>query len=191
MIILLGEIVVSVGFSAADVDHATAGTWTGLLAGLVLAAALWWIYFDSAAGIAAYIVQASGGNPAMAYAIYAGGHLLPAFSLILMAAGVNLSLNGEPPVASAWLVTGGLASYLAGTRAFTAAGIHHWRARLTGGVAVLATASIAVLHNIMPMPAVIAVTAVWAVGACVLVSRRRVDVLRQLQENPLRFLNDR
>jgi hypothetical protein len=56
--------------------------WLGLLAGLVLAAALWWIYFTAAAPISEYVLRASGGNPAMAYGLYAGGHLGPAFSLL-------------------------------------------------------------------------------------------------------------
>jgi len=44
------------------------------------------------------------------------GHLGPAFSLLTMAAGVSLVLSGEAPTAAAWFITGGLASYLPGTR---------------------------------------------------------------------------
>src|SRR6185369_8792081 len=49
MIILLGEIVISVGTAAIVVEHRGVSYWLGLTFGLILAAALWWIYFTSAA----------------------------------------------------------------------------------------------------------------------------------------------
>jgi hypothetical protein len=69
MMILLGEVVVAVAASAAGVPVHGPRYWLGLLAGLVLAAALWWIYFTAAAPISEYVLRASGGNPAMAYGL--------------------------------------------------------------------------------------------------------------------------
>jgi hypothetical protein len=69
MMILLGEVVVAVAASAAGVPVHGSRYWLGLLAGLVLAAALWWIYFTAAAPISEYVLRASGGNPAMAYGL--------------------------------------------------------------------------------------------------------------------------
>lgn len=112
MMILLGEVVVAVAGSAAGVPVHGLRYWLGLLAGLVFAAALWWIYFTAAAPISEYVLRFSGGNPAMAYGLYAGGHLVPAFSLLTMAAGVSLVLSGSAHAAAAWFITGGLASYL-------------------------------------------------------------------------------
>jgi low temperature requirement protein LtrA len=184
MIILLGEIVVSVGSGALGVPEKSVAFWAGLLGGLVLAAALWWIYFDSAAHINEYVLRASGGNPAMAYGIYAGGHLGPAFALLAIAAGVNLTLHGHPPTAASWLVAGGLAAYLVGTRAFrntqeTLFG------RLLRAFATAATVCIGLLQHVISPSAVLAVIAVWAVGAAALVSLRKPRLLSQLASNPL------
>jgi hypothetical protein len=41
----------------------------------------------AAAPISEYVLRASGGNPAMAYGLYAGGHLGPAFSLLTIVTG--------------------------------------------------------------------------------------------------------
>ena len=54
---------------------------------MVLAAALWWVYFDSAAAINLKVLELSGGSPTMARAIFAVGHMLRAFALLITAAG--------------------------------------------------------------------------------------------------------
>lgn len=100
MVILLGEIVISVGNAALTqpTDPTTeAARWLALGGGLVLAGTLWWLYFTSSADINQRILTASGGNPALAYTIYATGHLLPAFALLAIAAGINLSLHPHHP----------------------------------------------------------------------------------------------
>jgi low temperature requirement protein LtrA len=71
----------------------------------VLAATLWWVYFIAAAPISEAVLRASGGNPAMAYGLYADGHLSPAFSLLAMAAGVSLAITGHASQAAAWFTT--------------------------------------------------------------------------------------
>ncbi len=43
------------------------------------------------------MLELSGGSPTMARAIFAAGHMLPAFALILIAAGLGLLLEGDPP----------------------------------------------------------------------------------------------
>jgi low temperature requirement protein LtrA len=191
MIILLGEIVISVATAAVAEEHAVAGLRIGFLAGLVLAGALWWIYFDSSAGINEYVLRASGGNPAMAYGIYAGGHLPTAFALLLVAAGVNLSLHDDPSVAAAWLVSAGLAIYFVGTRGFTVAGEDRWYVRLLRPLAIAATVCLGLLHRVLSPTTVVVVAAVWAVGAAVIVSLRAPEVMRRLRENPLRLFGDR
>ena len=64
---------------------------------MLLAGALWWLYFDSAAEINLRVLQLSGGSPTMARAIFAVGHMVPAFALLIIAAGVGLLLEEEPP----------------------------------------------------------------------------------------------
>jgi hypothetical protein len=118
LIILLGEVVVEAGQAALEGGTTTAGGWGALTAAMVLAGALWWVYFDSVADINLKVLQLSGGSPSMARAIFAVGHMLPAFALLLTAAGVGLLLEHDPPRIAFWLACVGLGIYLAGTRAF-------------------------------------------------------------------------
>jgi low temperature requirement protein LtrA len=90
--------------------------WAALVAAMVLTAALWWLYFDAAAEINLKVLQLSGGSPVIARTIFAAGHMLPAFALIIIAAGVALLLEGEPPRLAYALPAVGLGLYLIGTR---------------------------------------------------------------------------
>ena len=85
---------------------------------MILAAALWWVYFDSAAEINLKVLELSGGSPTMARAIFAVGHMLPAFALLITAAGVGLLLEEDPPQIAYWLACVGVGIYLLGTRVF-------------------------------------------------------------------------
>lgn len=87
-----------------------------------LAAALWWVYFDSAAEADLKVLELSGGSPTMARAIFAVGHMLPSFALLIAAAGVGLLLEPDPPHAAQTLACVGVGIYLLGTRAFLRAG---------------------------------------------------------------------
>ena len=186
IIILLGEVVVAVAAAAAGVPRHDAWYWLGLLAGLVLAAALWWIYFTAAAPISEYVLRASGGNPAMAYGLYAGGHLGPAFSLLTMAAGVSLVLSGEAPTAAAWFITGGLASYLLGTRVVVIDRSLRFDSllRVAAGAA---TACLAFLEPVISATGVVMVTAAWAVAIAAYVTRRFPGLLKDVTADPLSY----
>jgi low temperature requirement protein LtrA len=116
LIILLGEVVVEAGQGSAEhVD--SFGGWAALVAAMLLAGALWWLYFDSSAEINLRVLELSGGSPTMARAIFAVGHMVPAFALLITAAGVGLLLEEEPPAIAYWLGCVGLGMYLASTRA--------------------------------------------------------------------------
>jgi hypothetical protein len=54
----------------------------------------------------------------MARAIFAVGHMLPAFALLIIAAGVGLLLEDDPPRIAYWLACVGIAIYLMSTRVF-------------------------------------------------------------------------
>ena len=97
LIILLGEVLVEAGQSGAAQHVDTAGGWTALVAAMVLAGALWWLYFDSVADVNLRVLELSGGSPTMARAIFAVGHMLPAFALLITASGVGLLLEEDPP----------------------------------------------------------------------------------------------
>jgi low temperature requirement protein LtrA len=93
LIILLGEVVVSAGQAAVDGHVATFDGWAALGAAMILAAALWWLYFDAASEMNLKVLELSGGSPTIARAIFAVGHTLPAFALLIVAAGVGLLLE--------------------------------------------------------------------------------------------------
>jgi low temperature requirement protein LtrA len=186
IIILLGEVVVSVGSSAVEIPVHGARYWLGLLAGLVLAAALWWIYFTAAAPISEYVLRASGGNPSMAYGLYAGGHLSPAFGLLAMAAGVSLALSATPPPAAAWFITGGLAVYLMGSRALAGGGREH-SGPLPRAAAVAVTVCLAFLRPAISTTGVVLVTTAWACALAAYVTWRFPDRLKGVTADPLTF----
>jgi low temperature requirement protein LtrA len=92
--------------------------WGALVAAMILAAALWWLYFDAAAEVNLKVLELSGGSPTMARAIFAVGHMLPSFSLLLVASGVGLLLEEDPPRIAYWLPCIAIGMYLLSTRVF-------------------------------------------------------------------------
>jgi len=170
LIILLGEVVVEAGQAALDGATATAAGWAALAAAMVLAGALWWVYFDSVAEINFEVLQLSGGSPSIARAIFAVGHMLPAFALLLVAAGAGLLIGHDPPRIAFWLACVGLGMYLAGTRAMGLA-----RGRL-GGLArlaiVIATFQLGRLHAVLSPHAYLWLLTGWAVMCAALTTRR-------------------
>ena len=186
IIILLGEVVVAVAGSAVEIPAHDLRYWTGLLSGLVLAAVLWWIYFTAAAPISEAVLRASGGNPSLAYGLYAGGHLSPAFAVLTLAAGVSLSLTGHASQTAAWLITGGLAAYLLGSRVvFT----DQWlRLDTLLRLAVAAvTVCLALLEPLISSAGVVLVAAVWAAVIAAWVTWRLPGRLQGITADPFSY----
>ena len=121
IIILLGEVVVEAGEGAADGRTYSAGLWTTLVGAMVLSATLWWTYFAAAAETQLDKLKLSGGSPAVARAIFAVGQMVPAFALIVAAAGIGLLLRGEPPPSAYWLTCIGVGMYVSGTDGYARA----------------------------------------------------------------------
>ena len=102
---------------------------------MVLAGALWWLYFDSVAAVNLRVLELSGGSPTMARAIFAVGHMLPAFALLITASGVGLLLEDDPPRIAYGFACTGVALYMLGTRVIrmgsgrVAAPVRHERRR--------------------------------------------------------------
>jgi low temperature requirement protein LtrA len=189
MIILLGELVITVGAAALDRPDQDLAYWLSLIGGLVLAGALWWVYFDSAVDLNERLLSLSGGNPALAYSLYAAGHLTPAFALVTIAAGVNLSLHEEPAGPAPWFITAGLAVYFGGTRVFSA-GSRKWWAGLLRLAAIAGTVNLALLGEALIAPAVVAAAALWAVGAAAIITLFRRRALHRLEEDPVAFFRE-
>jgi low temperature requirement protein LtrA len=160
------------------------------MAGLVLAAALWWIYFIAAAPMSESVLRASDGNPSLAYGLYAGGHLSPAFALLSMAAGVSLTLTNQATQAAAWFVTGGLTVYLFGSR------VVFIGRPSGGGPPVLApfaavTVCIALLEPVISATGVVLVVAVWAAVIAAYVSWHLPGRLQGIAADPLSYFRPR
>ena len=187
LILLLGEVVVEAGQGSANVE--TTGGWAALVAALIFAAALWWLYFDSAASLNLRVLELSGGSPTVARTIFAIGHMFPSFALLMISAGVGLLLEEDPPHIAYSLVSIGLGIYLLGTRVFM------FSTKRVGGAArsllVVATFFLARL-DLEPYAFVWFVTG-WAV-MCAVLSTRGVRGHEQAQfgfQNDTKFVTRR
>jgi low temperature requirement protein LtrA len=168
LIIMLGEVVVEAGQASIHGQEVSVAGWAALAAAMVLAAALWWVYFDSAADLNLKVLELSGGSPTMARAIFAVGHMLPAFGLLITAAGVGLLLEEAPPRIAYWLACVGVGIYLAGTRAFVMAS-----SRVPGilkTLVLIATFQLGRLHELSPHTYLWLLTA-WVVMCALLTTR--------------------
>jgi low temperature requirement protein LtrA len=169
VIILLGEVVVQAGQASVDGHVATTAGWGALVAAMLLAAGLWWLYFDSAVRINLKVLELSGGSPTMAKAIFAVGHMLPAFALLVTAAGVGLLLEERPPRIAYVLACVGIGIYLGGTRVFMAA---NGRAAHAARIVVLvATFQLARLRPDLSPHAYLWLLAAWVAMCAVLTTR--------------------
>ncbi|HEY0933857.1 MAG TPA: low temperature requirement protein A [Trebonia sp.] len=186
IMILLGEVVASVATSAVGLPGHDPRYWVGLLSGLVLAAALWWIYFTAAAPLGESVLRASGGNPALAYGLYAAGHLTPAFALLAEAAGVSLAISGAASGAAAWLVTGGLAAFLVGSRViYVGQQLRFQTLRRLATVGV--TLCLAFLEPLISAAGVVLATAALAAAIAADVTYRTPGRLRTITADPLSY----
>lgn len=187
IIILLGEVVVEAGQASADGRVTGIEPWAALGAAMVLAAALWWLYFDGAAEINLRVLSLSGGSPTVARTIYAIGHQVPAFGLLLTAAGVGLLLEHDPPTAAYWLLAVGLGMYLAGTRVVVLT-TRRWGH--LGRLVVVATVLLGILHHVLGPHAYLWVVTAWVVAVVAPASWRthhlRPDDLASLRGAPRR-----
>lgn len=181
LIILLGEVVIEAGTSVADGDTHSLVAWVALAAAMVLAAALWWLYFDAAANVNERVLALSGGSPTLARSIYAIGHMLPAFSLLLIAAGVGLLLEGDSEKVAYVLPAVGLGVYLLGTRALLGGRDH--AARLVRLALLVITFNLARLYGHVEPHHYVLVLAGWTVMCAVLASRTPLRLVGETSAN--------
>ena len=118
VLIGLGESIVAVGIGVAGHQPQTDTVVTAVL-GLTVAAALWWLYFDGEDERAERVLDAAPVERASWLALYGFGYafLLVLGGIIVFAAGVKEAVAqfGGPVIAStAWLLAGGVATYLVG-----------------------------------------------------------------------------
>jgi low temperature requirement protein LtrA len=166
IIILLGEVVVEAGEAAADATSHSFASWSGLVGALTLAAIFWWTYFAAAAEIDLDRLKLSGGSPALARAIFAAGHMIPAFALLLSAAGVGILLRHDPPRIGYWLACVGAGIYLGGTQSYGQTR-HRWHHLLRTAVMAV-TYALGTLHWVLsPASYIWVLAAVVATGTAI------------------------
>jgi low temperature requirement protein LtrA len=163
LIIALGESIVAIGVgSEAGVD---AGVIAAAVVGVALAAALWWLYFDVVALVAARRLESAEPGKVrneMARDSYSFLHLPMVAGIVLVALGMKKTLGDvEEPLklVPAVALLGGVAAYLLAHVAFRWRNVHTLnRHRL--GVAVLALALVPVAVTVPALASVAIITAV-------------------------------
>src|SRR5262249_43808521 len=126
------------------------------------------LYFDSAAEINLRVLELSGGSPTTARALFAIGHMLPSFALLMVGAGADLLLQPHPPGLAYGLVSVGAGIYLLGTRVFMLA-----ERRIRGVarlVVLVATFQLYRLHGTLDGHAYLWFVTVWVVVCAALTS---------------------
>ena len=128
IIIALGESIVAIGFGAAGA--LTLGIGTAAVLGVALTAAMWWIYFDIVAIVAARrLADAEPGQVQneMARDSYSYMHLLMVAGIVLVALGLKKTIGHVEDhlhAVPAFALLGGVAIYLLGHVAFRYRHIH-------------------------------------------------------------------
>ncbi|SHG27150.1 low temperature requirement protein A [Geodermatophilus nigrescens] len=169
VILVLGEPVAAVAHGLYDAKWTANSVVVAALA-FVLAAALWWSYFDLAGARAKRLLDESG-EPRATHAldVYVFGHLPLTLALATVGAGIELAVveAGDVPPGTRLLVAGGVALYLASASVTASA--------MTGDVRrgwwwPLAAAVVAGLDALLDLPAVAVIGALAALVVVVVVA---------------------
>jgi low temperature requirement protein LtrA len=147
ILIALGESIVIIGATLSVVAHVSATEIAAFVVAFAGSVALWWLYFDRSADASAEIIASSADPGRLGRSGYHLIHPVMVAGIIVAAAGDEKILTDpsmHATTASAWLILGGPALFLAGHAAFKCVlwGIISWT-RLAG-IAVLALLALAV-----------------------------------------------
>jgi low temperature requirement protein LtrA len=171
VILVLGESVAGVAHGLVDATWTAAAVAVAVLS-FVLAAALWWSYFDIAGARAKRLLNEAGGERSShVHDVYIFGQLPLTLGLAAVGAGIELAVvqsgAGEVPTGSRLLLAGGVAVYLA-SMAATDTGMSV-RSRRNWWWP-LAAAGLALLDVVLELPAVAVVGALAALLVAVTVT---------------------
>jgi low temperature requirement protein LtrA len=170
VLIALGESIVAVGIAVSE-DGLRPGSVITAGLGLVLAAALWWLYFDGEDERAERALHRAPAGRTQWLALYAFGYgFLPVLGgIIVLAAGVKNAVahHGEPLAAStAWFLAAGAAAYVAGLAWFRRClGIRPVGPRLALAAAALPSAVVGLTVSPEAQLGVLAITVVAGIVA--------------------------
>ena len=121
ILIALGESIVIIGATLTDVKPVTAASVASFVVAFVGSVALWWLYFDQSAGAAAEMIARSDDPGRLGRSAYHLIHPVMVAGIIVCAAADEKVLADPGAVAStasAWMILGGPALFLAGHAAF-------------------------------------------------------------------------
>src|ERR671936_1487443 len=120
VLIALGESILALGKSFSEL-HADAAIVTAFVAGFVMIAALWWVYFVRYAEEATRAISRSVDPARMGRAGYAYAHAIMVAGVIVVAVAIERTMadpHGDTSTATAAVILGGPALYLAGNALF-------------------------------------------------------------------------
>ncbi len=171
VILVLGEPVAGVAHGLYDAKWSAAALPVAVL-GFVLAAGLWWSYFDLAGARAKRLLDEAGeSNGATSHDVYVFGHLPLTLALATVGAGLELAVveaaAGEVPPGTRLLVAGGVAVYLLSASVTTSAMTGDTRRQWWWPVLA---AVVAALDALLELPAFVVIGALAALVAVVVVA---------------------
>jgi low temperature requirement protein LtrA len=183
VILVLGESVAGIAHGISDAQWAPSAIPVAVLC-FVLAAALWWSYFDLAGARAKRLLNEAGGQRSEhSHDVYVFGQLPLTLALASVGAGIELAVvesgQGEVPAGTRLLLAGGVAVYLL-SMALTDTGMSRGLRR--GWWWPVAAAALAALDAVLQLPVVVVVAALAALLTAVVVvgtaerSAGRLDV---------------
>ena len=170
VILVLGESVAGIAHGLYDAEWSPAAVPVALLS-FVLAAGLWWSYFDLAGARAKRLLNEVGGDrSSRSHDVYVFGQLPLTLALAAVGAGVELavveSAAGEVPTGTRLLLAGGVALYLV-SAALTDTGMT--QGARSGWWWPLAAAVVAAADAVLELPAVVVVGALAALMVAVVI----------------------
>jgi low temperature requirement protein LtrA len=170
VILVLGESVAGVAHGLYDAEWGPSAIPVAVLS-FVLAAALWWSYFDLAGARAKRLLNEVGGERSdRSHDVYIFGQLPLTLALATVGAGIELAVvessQGEVPTGTRLLLAGGVAVYLI---SMTVIDTGMSRRARSGWWWPLAAAAVALLDIALELPAVVVVGALAALLVAVLV----------------------
>ena len=145
ILIALGESIVIIGATLTE-KPVSASDVTAFVVGFIGAVALWWLYFDQSAEAAAEQIARSDDPGRLGRSAY---HLIHPVMVagIIVSAAADQKVLSDPAVtastASAWMILGGPALFLAGHAAFKVAVWHYVSWPRVAGIAALALLGLA------------------------------------------------
>lgn len=185
VILVLGESVAGIAHGLSDADWTASAVAVAVLS-FVLAAALWWSYFDLAGARARRLLNEHGGEQTRhAHDVYVFGQLPLTLALATVGAGVELAVvqsgAGEVPVGTRLLLSGGVALYLASV-VLTDTGMSQGVRRGWWWPAV--AAAVAALDAVLELPAAVVVGSLAALVVVVVIVGSAERGTGQLEVDP-------